>query len=259
MTLILPLRSLEMLMLLLNCVKLVFSFLACCKLRSSPRGKQALVVSFLCGTFWFCAWNVSIRLLYTHVFYTLILLPFQILPIVMNFIRVAFFDRELAEGASCLTYQAWLLMGTLRASTVFLQFLIILRIESSRTSIFILLFTRAVRISHLFNGLISDNWLFCLFCARATGHSVRKLPRGWARACTSRPMIRIPRFWFALAAGVLSNDMLVCWRHLALIVLTFTLIQIIATWAVIYLLQLRRRSFLIALNNRVRLLLISRL
>ena len=256
MALILPLRSLEMLVLLLNRVELVFSFLACCKLRCSPRGKQALGVSFLCGTFRFWAWTVSIRLLYSHVFYSFILLPVLILPIVMTFIRVALFYRQLAEGASSLTYQAWLLMGS---RTIFLQFLIIPRIESSRTSIFILLFTRAVRISHLFNGLISDNWLFCLFCARTTGHSTRKLPRGWARACTSRPMIRIPRFWFALAAGVLSNDMLVCWRHLALIVLTFTLIQIIATWAVICLLQLRRRSFLIALHNRVRLLLISRL
>ena len=90
--------------------------------------------------------------------------------------------------------------------------------------------------------------------------STRELPCRWARARTSWSMVWIPRFGFALASSVLSYDMLVCWRHLALIILIFTLIQIIAAGAVICLLHLWRRNFLIALNNRVGLLpTISRL
>ena len=72
-------------------------------------------------------------------------------------------------------------------------------------------------------------------------------------------MVRVPRFRFALASSVLSYDRLMCWRHLALIVLIFTLIQIIIAGVVICILDLRRRNFLIVLSNWVRLLLISRL
>ena len=89
--------------------------------------------------------------------------------------------------------------------------------------------------------------------------STREFPSRWARARTCWSMVWIPRFGFALASRELSYDMLVCWRHLTLIILIFTLIQIIAAGAVICLLHLWRRSFLIALNNRVGLLLISRL
>lgn len=249
MALILPLRGFEMLMLLLYRIELLFSFLTCCKLGCSPRGKQALGVSFLCGTFRFWTRTVSIELLYSHVFLVFILLPDLIMPIVLTFIRVAFFDRELAEGAPSLTYQ-WLLMGTIGAMALFLLIW---------TSIFILLFPRASRISHLFNGLIADNWLFCLFCTRTARLSSRKFPRWWARARSSWPMVRVPRFRFALATSVLSYDRLMCWRHLALIVLIFTLIQIIIAGAVICILDLRRRNFLIVLSNWVRLLLISRL
>ena len=127
MALILPLGCLEMLLLFLYRVELLFCFLACCKLGCSPGGKQALGVSFLGGTFWFWARTVSIRLLYSHVFFVFILLPDRILPVVMTFMRVAFFDRELAEGAPCLAYYARLFMGTMGASA-FLQLQIILRI-----------------------------------------------------------------------------------------------------------------------------------
>ena len=177
----------------------------------------------------------------------------------MTFIRVAFYDRELPEGAPCLANQAWLLMGTMRASALFLLIQIILGIESLRASIFILLFTRTSRICHLFNGFISDIWLFCLFCAWSTRHFTRGLSSRWTRTCSSWPMKGIPRFRFTLAASVLPNDILISWRYFTLIVLIFALIQIIAARAVICLLQLRRRKFLIILNNMVRFLLIYRL
>ena len=250
----LPLRGLEMLLLFFYCVELLLTLVARCKLRGSSSGKQALWVSLWWGTFRFRAHGVSIRLLYSHVFFVLILLSVRVLASLVSFVRVTSFSyRELAEGAPCLAYQAWLFMGT---RMLFLLLYNVVWTESRRTSIFILLLTWASRINLLFNGLISDNWLLCLFCARAPGMSSRALPIWWA--ITSWAVRGVPRFWFALASRVLPNDMLMSWRRLALIILIFTRIQIIAAGAVICILQLRRRTFLYTLSYRIRLLLISR-
>ena len=253
----LPLRGFEVLLLLFYRVELLLAFWARCKLWSPSSWNQALCFPLWSGTFGFWTQSVSIWLLYSHIIAVFILLPLRIMSL-MSFIRVAFSYGELAEGASCLAYQGFLMGVRMLFSLLCTN---LLWVKSLWITLFILLVSRtsASWAGFLFNGLISDFLLLCLFGAWAARRQPSgELPRGWAS--TSRAMRRVPRFWFTL--DILMRWCL-CLIVLGYVLIIFTRIQIIAARAaivrVLLLRWLRRVLLHIILGYWIRLLLISRL
>ena len=251
----LPLRGFKMLLLLFYRVELLLAFLTRCEQWSPSSWNQALCFPLWSGTFGFWTQSVSIWLLYSHIIAVLILLPLRIMSCLVSFIRVAFSYGELAEGASRLAHQGLFMGVRMLFSSLYTN---LLWAKSLGITFFILLVSRtsASGAGLLFNGLISDFLLLCLFGAWAARQFSGEL-----RASISRAMRGVPRFWLTL-------DILMRWCLsmivLGYVLIIFTRIQIIADAReivrVLLLRRLRRILLHIILGYWIRLLLlISRL